>query len=165
MLRKFIAKFELAKHIHINPYCKYDIRLSLSICNNSLLFVNTIYLKNCDQINVISFSYSSMPQKTHYSSKQPCIVINTKYTRLGKQFGCGKVSIYIFHNVLWHTMSTIKKYTHNNTSPNKKFENVLVSQNTNVGSEKNSIVKEYVYVIINNVTIYLCITEYTGTMI
>ena len=73
-------------------------------------------------------------------------------------------SPYIFHNVLLHTMSTIKKYTHNNTSPNKKFENVLVSQNTNVGSEKNSIVKEYVYVIINNVTIYLCITEYTGTM-
>ena len=55
-------------------------------------------------------------------------------------------------------------HTFNNTSPNKKFENVLVSQNTNVGSEKNSIVKEYVYVIINNVTIYLCITEYTGTM-
>ena len=26
MLRKFIAKFELAKHIHIHPYCKYDIR-------------------------------------------------------------------------------------------------------------------------------------------
>ena len=60
-------------------------------------------------------------------------------------------------------MSTIKKYTHNNTSPYKKFENVLVSQNTNVGSEKNSIVKEYVYVIINNVTIHLCITEFTNS--
>ena len=38
MLRKFIAKFELAKHIHINPYCKYDIRFTL-------LFVDIIYKK------------------------------------------------------------------------------------------------------------------------
>ena len=70
MLRKFIAKFELAKHIHIHPYCKYDIRL-INIFNfltyfiNSLLFVNIIYLKSCDLINVILFSYSSMPQNIH----------------------------------------------------------------------------------------------------